>query len=191
MKKIVFLTALLISALFGKSIEQIQSEWKEKMNEIDKKQGETFWQSADAQRLAPHCQSGDKGACRKILDLYDKYCQNGFVANCADLAQNYLQGNEQFGIKIDENKAKAYANKVCNLDAAVCASMSGTFINKNRKLSLQYAEKACEMGEPMGCLSARALYNFNESEGGIGKNPQKVKYYDNKLCKAGLKEACE
>ena len=57
------------------------------MNEIDKKHNEIFWQNADAQRLDPHCQSGDKGACRKIVDLQDKYCQNGFVANCAGLAQ--------------------------------------------------------------------------------------------------------
>ena len=189
MKKLILLTALLVSVVCGKSIEQLQSEWKEKMNETFKKQAEAFWQSADAQRLYPHCQNGDKVACRKIIDLQDKYCQNGFVANCADLAQNYLQGNEQFDIKIDENKAKSYADKVCNLDAVVCAYMSGLFMYKNPKLALKYAEKACEMGEIKGCFSAGWLYN--KGEGGIGKNPQKVKYYESKLCKAGLKEACE
>ena len=175
----------------GKSVEQLQSEWREKYGEINKKQSETFWQNVDAQRLAPHCQNGDKDACRKIVDLQDKYCQNGFASACGALAQTYLQGNEHLGIKftIDENKAKAYANKVCNLDAVVCVSMSGTFINKNKKLSLQYAEKACEMGETKGCFNAGWLYD--KDEGGIGKNPQKLKYYDNKLCKAGLKEACE
>ena len=173
-------------------MEWIQNEWQEKMNETIKKQGETFWQNADAQRLYPHCQSGDKGACKKIfIDLYDKDCQNGLVSTCADLAQLYLKGgNKQFGIKIDENKAKSYADKVCNLDAVVCASMSRLFMYKNRKLALQYAEKACEMGEPMGCLGAGTFYNFNESEGGIGKNPQKLKYYESKLCKAGVKDFC-
>ena len=102
--------------------------------------------------------------------------------------KNYLQGNEQFDIKIDETKAKSYADKVCNLDAVVCVYMSGTFINKNKKLSLQYAEKACEMGEPMGCFVAVLLYT---DEGGIGKNPQKVKYYKDKLCKAGVEDFCK
>ena len=191
MKKIVFLTALLLSVVFGKSIEQIQSELRERYNEISKKQSETFWQSADAQRLAPHCQNGDKGACRKIIDLQDKYCQNGFASVCGALTESYLQGNEHLGIKftIDENKAKSYADKVCNLDAVLCASMSGLIWDKNPKLALKYAEKACEMGESMGCFGAWLIYN--KGEGGIGKNPQKIKYYSDKLCKAGVKEACE
>ena len=177
MKKIILLTALLVSVVCGKSMEQIQSEWQEKFIAIAQKQKETFQQSDELQRLAPHCFQNN-----------DKYCQNGFVANCAGLAQLYSQGNEQFGIKIDENKAKSYADKVCNLDAAVCVSMSGTFINKNEKLSLQYAEKACEMGEMVGCFTAGLIYT---DEGSIGKNPQKIKYYKDKLCKAGVEDFCK
>lgn len=191
MKKIIFLSVLLVSVVFGKSVEQLQSEWREKHSAIVQKQAETFWQSVDAQRLDPHCQGGkgDKGACRKILDLQDKYCQSGFASACNSLAQTYLQGNEQFGIKINENKAKSYADKACKLDKTICASISGLFYNKSRKIALQYAEKSCEMGEMLACLSALEFYAVGF--GGIGKNPQKVKYYESKLCKAGVKEACE
>lgn len=123
MKKLILLTALLLSVVCDKSVEQLQSELKEKMTRLSKKQFETFRQSADYQRLAPHCRSGDKGACRKIADLQDRYCQNGFAGFCGALARFYLEGNEQFGIKIDENKAKFYADKACNLDKTICAYM--------------------------------------------------------------------
>lgn len=189
MKKLILLTALLLSVVCGKSVEQLQSEWREKMTRLSEKQAETFWQSADAQRLDPHCRSGDKGACRKILDLQDKYCQSGFASFCGGLAQIYLQGDEQNDIKIDKNKAKSYANKACKLDKTICAMVSGLFSYKSRKIALQYAKKACEMGEMLACLSALEFYAVGF--GGIGKNPQKVKYYESKLCKAGVKETCE
>ncbi len=189
MKKLILLTALLLSVVCGKSVEQLQSEWREKLDEINKKQSETFWQSADAQRLVPHCQNGDKGACRKIVDLKDRYCQSGFTSFCGGLAQIYLQGNEQNDIKIDENKAKSYADKACNLDKTICVYVSGLFTDKSRKIALKYAEKACKMGEIADCVFAAELWAVGF--GGIGKNPQKVKYYESKLCKAGVKDFCE
>ena len=64
----------------------------------------------------------------------------------------------------------------------------GVFIYENRKLALKYAEKACEMGELADCVVAAELYAVGF--GGVGKNPQKVKYYTDKLCKAGVDEAC-
>ncbi len=189
MKKLILLTALLLSVVCGKSVEQLKNESIKKFGEISKKQSETFWQSADAQRLDPHCRSGDKGACRKIVDLKDRYCQNGFASFCGGLAQIYLQGDEQNDIKIDENKAKSYANKACKLDATICAGMSGLFMYKSRKIALKYAEKACKMGEIADCVFAAELWAVGF--GGIGKNPQKVKYYESKLCKAGVKDFCE
>lgn len=67
--------------------------------------------------------------------------------------------------------------------------MSGLFMYKNRKLALKYAEKACEMGEIADCVVAAEFWAVGF--GGIGRNPQKVKYYSDKLCRAGLKEACQ
>ena len=98
--------------------------------------------------------------------------------------ESYLNGdNELFGIK-----AQSYADKVCSMDALFCASMSGHFMYKDRKLALKYAEKACEMGEIADCIVAAELYAVGF--GGVGKNPQKVKYYTDKLCKGGVSEAC-
>lgn len=182
MKKLILLTALLLSVVYGKSVEQLQSEWIEKYSAITQKQSETFSQYADVQRLAPHCENGDIGACRKLLVLQNKHCQNGFAALCADLAE--------FAIKIDENKAKYYADKVCSLDAVICVYMSGLF-SKNRKLSLKYAEKACEMGESIGCAFAFEAYSGQWESKDIKKDIKKAKYYSDKLCKAGVKEACE
>lgn len=44
------------------------------------------------------------------------------------------------------------------------------------------------MGELADCVVAAELYAVGF--GGVGKNPQKVKYYTDKLCKAGVDEAC-
>lgn len=186
MKKIIYLSLLLISIVCGKSVEEIQSEWQQRHSEEMQEQNKIFWQNEEANLLAPHCQGGDKGACKRIIDLQNKSCQNGLVVFCASLAHSYLQGNEQLDADIE--KAKDYANKVCKLDATFCAGMSGLFIYKNRKLALKYAEKACEMGEMADCVFAAELWAVGF--GGIGRNPQKVKYYSDKLCKAGLKEAC-
>lgn len=98
--------------------------------------------------------------------------------------ESYLNGdNELFDIK-----AQSYADKVCSMDALFCAGMSRLFVYKDRKLTLKYAEKACEMGELADCVVAAELYAVGF--GGVGKNPQKVKYYTDKLCKGGVSEAC-
>lgn len=192
MKKIILLGLLVISVVFGKSVEEIKNDWQQRLSEKQQKQREIFWQNEEANRLSQHCQggNGDKGACKRIIDLQDKTCQNGLAVICYALAEVYLRGNEQFDIKIDENKAKSYADRVCTLDATFCARMSVLmYKNNNRKLALKYAEKACEMGESSGCLMAAVSYR--EGDEGIAKNPQKAKYYSDKLCKAGLKEACQ
>lgn len=57
------------------------------------------------------------------------------------------------------------------MDAVYCASMSGRFMYKDRKLALKYAEKACEMDEISGCIVAAELYAVGF--GGVGKIPKK------------------
>ena len=44
------------------------------------------------------------------------------------------------------------------------------------------------MGELYGCFLAGVI--FNEGGDGVNKNPQKVKYYADKLCKGGVSETC-
>lgn len=188
MKKIILLSLLVVSIVCGKSVEEIQSEWQQRHSEEMQEQYEIYLQNEEVATLIPHCQGGDNSACRKLSKEAKKSCQSGLVALCAWLAQAYLQGNEQSDIDVDIEKAKGYANKVCKLNATFCASMSGLFMYKNRKLALQYAEKACKMGEIADCVVAAELWAVGF--GGIGRNPQKVKYYSDKLCRAGLKEAC-
>ena len=100
----------------------------------------------------------------------------------------YQNGDETIGVSPDLKKAQSYADKVCSMDAVFCASMSGRFMYKDRKLALKYAEKACEMGELADCIVAAELYAVGF--GGVGKKQKKVKYYTDKLCKAGVDEAC-
>ena len=189
MKKLVLVGLLLVSWVWGKSVEQVQSEWQQKS--VAKKQTNQtqMQQNEEFVRLAPHCfQTKDNGACQRILDIHYKQCDSGVVLSCAAFALSYAQGGERMGIKADLKKAQSYADKVCTMDATICASMSGLFMYKDRKLALKYAEKACEMGELADCVVAVELYAVGF--GGIGKNPQKVKYYTDKLCKGGVSEAC-
>ena len=71
MKKIIVLSLLVISVVCGKSVEEIQNDWRQKYSDKTQKQKEIFWQNEEANRLDPHCQggNGDKGACKRIVDL--------------------------------------------------------------------------------------------------------------------------
>ncbi len=192
MKKIILLSLLVISVVFGKSVEEIQNEWQQRIIEKIKKQGEIFWQNEEANRLAQHCQggNGDKGACKRIIDLQDKACQNGLAGACSALAVSYLQGNEQFDIKVDENKAKSYADRVCALDATFCVNVALHFGKKDTLLvALGYAERACEMGKAVGCGLAFEWYRDGGKD--IAKNPKMARYYKNKLCDMGAKDFCK
>lgn len=189
MKKLILVGLLLVSWVYGKSVEQVQNEWLQRYDVKNQEWQMKNKQNEEFMRLTPHCfQANDKGACERILNIHNKQCNNGSARACAAPAIDYIDGNEQMGIKADLKKAQSYADKVCTMDATICASMSGLFMYKNRKLALKYAEKACEMGEISDCVVAAELYAVGF--GGIGKNPQKVKYYTDKLCKGGVSETC-
>ena len=189
MKKLILVGLLLVSWVYGKSVEQVQSEWLQKNNAKAQERNAKMQQNEEFMRLTQHClQANDKGACERMLNIVNKQCNNGSAGDCVAFAFDYANGSEQMGIKADLKKAQSYADKVCTMDANFCASMSGLFMYKNRKLALKYAEKACEMGELADCVVAAELYAVGF--GGIGKNPQKVKYYTDKLCKGGVSETC-
>lgn len=189
MKKLILVGLLLVSWVWGKSVEQVQSEWLQKNNAKAQELNAKMQQNEEFMRLTQHCQqAGDKGACEKLYKLTIKFCENGEVLPCAWMAQNYSNGVDIINVTTDLKKAQSYADKVCTMDATICANMSGLFAYKNRKLALKYAEKACEMGELADCVMAAELYAVGF--GGIGKNPQKVKYYTDKLCKGGVSETC-
>ena len=184
----ILLIFLAAAGLEAKSIEEIQREWRQKFSEIKSKQSAAFWQDEDAKRILPHCQSGDSGACRRLLELEDKHCQEGNAARCSELARLYSLGNEGLEIKPNKGKAKRYADRVCEIDAVSCAAMSGLFMYEDRKLALRFATKACEMGEISDCAVAAELYSVGF--GGVGRDVKKAKYYADKLCAAGVEDAC-
>ena len=193
MKKLILVGLLLVSWVWGKSVEQVieqlQSEWQQRAAAKTQEWQTEIQQNEDFMRLAPHCfQMNDKVACERLLDMYNKQCNNGSVGYCAAVADAYAKGNERMGIKADLKKAQSYADKVCTMDASLCMAMFILFIDRNGKFGLKYAEKACEMDELLACVATSGIYQNGLY--GISKNPQKVKYYTDKLCKGGVSEAC-
>lgn len=188
MKKVILVGLLLVSWLGAKSVEQVQDEWQQKFGAKNQEALQKWYQNDEFQRLMPHCQQEDKNACKRVFDLSIKFCNNGEAFLCGMIARSYCKGDETMNISPDLKKAQKYADKVCSMDAVFCAGMSGLFMYKDKKLALKYAEKACEMGELADCIVATELYAVGF--GGVGKNPQKVKYYTDKLCKGGVSEAC-
>ena len=200
MKKLILVGLLLISCVWGKSVEQLQGEWQQwittTMQELMQRfaaKMQTYktqmQQNEDFMRLMPHCyQLNDKTACERILNIFNKQCNSGSVEACVDLVSSYTIDEEMMVIKADLKKAQSYADKVCTLDATFCAAVVTNFFYLNRKIALKYAEKACEMGELSGCCVAGVI--FSDGGDGVDKNPQKVKYYTEKLCKGGVSEAC-
>ena len=188
MKKVILVGLLLVSWLGAKSVEQVQSEWQQKFGATIQEALQKWYLNDEAQRLTPHCQqAGDKGACEKLFKLQINLCEKGEVAACVWIAETYRDGGEMIGVSPDLKKTQSYADKVCTMDATICGGMPLLFMDKDKKIALKYAEKACEM-ELFGCVIATQLYN--DGSGDISKNPQKVKYYTDKLCKAGVDEAC-
>ncbi len=189
MKKLILVGLLLVSWVYGKSVEQVQSEWQQRATAKTQEAQVKLQQNEEFMRLTQHCfQANDKEACERILNIYNKQCDNGSIVECSSLAYDYANGWKEMGIKADLKKAQSYADKVCTMDATLCADRSILFMDKDKKIALKYAEKACEMGELYGCFLAGVI--FNEGGDGVNKNPQKVKYYADKLCKGGVSEVC-
>ena len=127
MKKLILVGLLLVSWVWGKSVEQVQSEWQQRFAAKGQEWQAKNQQNEELMRLAPHCiQAKDKGACKRVLNIYMQQCDNG-SGSCHALADAYVSGNELFDIKADLKKAQSYADRVCTLDATICASMSGLF----------------------------------------------------------------
>ena len=186
MKKVILVGLLLVSWLGAKSIEQVQNDWRTKITAKTETARQKWYQNDEFQRLMPHCQQGDKNACKRVLDLSIKFCNNGEAFLCGMIVSSYCNGDETMNISPDLKKAQSYADKVCSMDAVFCANMALLFFQyEDIKLTLKYAEKACEMGELYGCVLAYAGFNDD-----IDENPQKIKYYADKLCKGGVSEAC-
>lgn len=183
--KVILLGLLLSSFSYGKSFKEVEQEALQKLSQISSEQEEKMRQDGEYQRLMPHCyQFKDKGACKKIVNFIIKKCDEGMVYACSELFKGFFKGEKDF-YEADEHKARNYADKICTMDSTFCFAISALYVDKNEKLALKYAEKACEMGETIACGTVLG-FHYEKRE-----NPQKVKYYTDKLCKAGISEACE
>lgn len=188
MKKVILVGLLLVSWVCAKSFEQVQSEWQQKMSAKSQEAMQKWHQNEEVQRTILHCQeSMDKGACKRLFKLTIKSCNKGETLSCYTATRAYLDGGgEMWEVSPDLKKAQSYADKVCSMDAVFCANMALLFFQyEDIKLTLKYSEKACEMGELYGCVLAYAGFNDD-----IDENPQKIKYYADKLCKGGVSEVC-
>ena len=191
MKKLILVGLLLVSWVYGKSVEQVQSEWQQRLAKKTQEQIGTLQQNGDFRRLNSHCyQLKDSGACHRVLELASKFCNDGFAAQCVSCVGTFSgafpEVNEQWGVEVDIKKAQIYADKACAMDADFCAVVAQMFATKDINLALKYAEKACEKGELAGCAMSAEFY-INAD---INKNKAKIKYYTDKLCKGGVSETC-
>ncbi len=182
MKKLVLVGLLLVSWVWGKSIEQVQNEWMQRIT-AKLQEAAGVQQSEEVVRIMPHCQLGDKGACERIILMGIKQCDNGSAAMCGEYAYSLANG-DPIGIKADLKKAQIYADKACALDIDFCVRAVQVFANKDDNLAVNYAKKACEKGELAGCVMAVEFYTS------VRNDKMKAKYYTDKLCKGGVSEAC-
>ncbi len=94
MQKVILVGLLLVSWLGAKSVEQVQSEWQQKFGAKNQEALQKWYQNDEFQRLMPHCQQGDKGACEKLFKLEINLCEKGEVAPCVGVAITYCDGKK-------------------------------------------------------------------------------------------------
>lgn len=77
MKKVILVGLLLVSWLGAKSVEQVQDEWQQKFAAKWQEAQIKIQQNEELVRVMPHCQQGDKNACKRVLDLFIKFATMG------------------------------------------------------------------------------------------------------------------
>ena len=174
---------------FDNSETKIISDWERRIEKKKREQAVIMSQNYKVVESEKQCYNKNKESCKEYVEIYNVYCNIGLAFACVQLAHIYLNGNKDLGIKIDKKEAQYYANKTCNLDETFCVRMANWFIEQKPSSSLDYAEKACEMGEVVGCGIAFEFYR--DGYNGIVKNLKKAGYYNNKLCDMGAKDHCK
>lgn len=171
---------------FDNSVTKIISDWERRIEKKKREQGAITSQGVKAKEQC--LKNKNKEACKEFVEFLNAYCYSGVAFACAALADSYLDGNKDWDIKIDKKEARYYADMTCNLDATFCVDMALSFKDKDTPLALGYAERACEMGETVGCGLAFEFYR--DGYNGIVKNLKKARYYKNKTCNMGYKDYC-
>lgn len=175
---------------FDNSVTKIMSDLEQRFDKKYREQGAIMSQNYEYAQSHSQCfKNKNKEACKELVEIANTDCSSGLALSCYLLAQSYLIDDKYWDIKIDKDKAQYYASRTCNLDATFCVNMANIFSEKDGPLALGYAERACEMGEAVGCGLAFEWYSGASKD--IAKNPKKAKYYNNKLCDMGAKDHCK
>lgn len=175
---------------FDNSVTKIVSDWERRREKKMREQGAIMSQNVKAIKAKEQClKNKNKESCKEFVEFLNAYCYSGVAFVCAALAENYLNGYKDWDIKIDKKEAQSYANMTCNLDATFCVNVAHSFGEKDTPLALGYVERACEMGETVGCGIAFEWYRNGGK--GIAKNPKMARYYKNKTCNMGYKDYCK
>lgn len=177
---------------FDNSATKIRNNWEQRYEKKIREQMAIISQDYEHAQSHSQClKNKNKEACKELVEFLHTYCHSGGLAfACTVLAESYLIGGKYWDIKIDKEQAQYYASKTCNLDATFCVQMANLFKDKDISLALFYAERACEMGEAIGCAIAFEWW-YRDGDKDIAKNPKKAKYYKNKTCNMGYKDYCK
>ena len=175
---------------FDNSATKIISDWERRVEKKRLEQVSIMSQNYEYRQAYSQClDDKNKVACKELTKFLSAYCSDGLAVACGFLAASYSFGDKELDIKIDREKAQYCASRTCILDATFCVNAATLFKETDAPLALNYAEKACEMGESYACGIAFGCYKYGYY--GITKNLKMAKYYNNKLCNMGHKDLCK
>ena len=115
-----------------------------------------------AERLKEGLALDNQKRYEEAMPLYQKACDGGEMAGCANLGVLYESGN---GVPQDFERARVLYQKACDGgEMAGCASLSGMYwagagVAKNDALARIFAQKACDCGFMEGCVGLGLLFS--------------------------------
>jgi len=109
----------------------------------------------------------------KIIKVQHQKCMDGKSSSCIQLAEFY-ENNE------DYNKAIAYYQKSCEVDADGCSYLAdiyyyGEIVKKDYAQAALFYEKACSGGDFSACSSIG--YMYDKAKGVVFNREKSIKFY--------------
>lgn len=123
-------------------------------------------------------------------DAYQKDCDRGEMADCADLGVLYERGE---GVPQDENKANQLFQKACsNGDSGGCSHLGNSYrkgmgVPQDENKANQLFQKACNGGSMVGCVILGGSYSKGR---GVPQNHRKASQLFKKACDGKQIDGC-